>query len=123
MRKLQVKHWQHLVIGLVGAWFAVSPWLLKLQADSSVAAVSVILGLALIASAIASIVKQHPAEDWVTAGVGLVAAVTPWLVGFASNAVATRTAEASGLICLLLALWALEREGEFSNWTRDRLAR
>jgi uncharacterized membrane protein HdeD (DUF308 family) len=123
MRKLQVKHWQQPVIAGLGAWFAVSPWLLKLQADTPVAATSVILGLALIANAILSIVKQRPVDDWVSASLGLLTAVVPWLAQFASDRVATHNAEAVGLLTLLLALWALAQQGELGNRARAMLVR
>lgn len=123
MKKLQVKYWQHLVIGALGAWFALSPWVLKLQADASVTAISVILGLALVASAVASIVKNSPVDDWICASVGLLTAVIPWLAGFASDPVGTRNAEAVGLVSLLLALWVLARKGELGTWSRGRLVR
>src|SRR3954463_14781810 len=103
MNKLQVKqHWQFVVVGLLGAWFAISPWVLNLQDTRNILATGVLLGLALIASAIASLMKPRPPEKWIVAAVGLLTAVAPWLVRFASDHVATRNAEAVGLASLVL---------------------
>lgn len=123
MKKLHVKHWQYPVVALLGAWFAASPWVLQLQATRSVMGAIVVLGLALLASAVAAMIKPDTGEKWTTAAIALVTAVAPWLVRFAGDPVATRNAEAVGLISLLLALWVLVREGDFDGWTRDLLAR
>jgi hypothetical protein len=123
MQKLQVKNWQFPVVGLLGLWFAVSPWVLKLQTTTNLMATSIVLGLALIASAIASVIKPDGAEKWTTAAVGLVTAVSPWLVRFAADPLATHNAEAVGLISLLLAVWVLARDGAFQGLMRDRVAR
>lgn len=122
MRKLQVKHWQHPVIGLLGAWFAVSPWALRLHADPTVLVGSVVLGVALIASAVISVLKPQPGDNWMTACLGLVTAIAPWLLGFAGNTAAVRNAAATGIAVLLLTLWVLVRDGEFRGRLSAHLA-
>jgi len=107
MRKLQfkqVKHWQDVVIALLGAWFAASPWLLGLQASLPVVATFGALGLALVLLAIGSVIVPHKWERWAEAAVGAAIAASPWLAGYADDPVAWRNAVATGLVSALLAL-------------------
>jgi membrane associated rhomboid family serine protease len=123
MRKLQVKHWQHPAIGLLGGWFAVSPWVLGPPVSNWVLAASVTLGLALVASAVTSLFEPDAGEDWVAATVGALIAVMPSLMGFADDFVASCNAHLVGIATLVLAGWLSSRDGELSDWGWDRLAR
>ena len=116
-KKLQshLKHWQDGVIGLIGAWFAVSPWVLDLQHNTAVLATSVAMGVALVLMAIGSFVAPRAWEHWAEAAIGAGAAISPWLLGFADDTLAWRNAVAVGLTSALLALWVMVRQGEIGK--------
>jgi hypothetical protein len=121
-KTLQMKHWQDPVIALLGAWFAVSPWVLDLAWSSAFVAAAVSLGLLLAAVGIADMLQPHRWQHWTAAALGLAMAAAPWLVGFADDAVALRHAVAVGLVATLLALWVMVREREVAVRWFDRLA-
>ena len=108
--KLQVKHWQDPVVGLLGLWFAGSPWLLDLTYSTAAVAASLALGLALLAVAVGAMLVPHKWERWAAAALGAGAAASPWLLGFADDTVAWRNAVATGLVAALLALWVMARD-------------
>jgi SPW repeat len=107
MRKLQVKYWQDMVIALLGAWFAASPWLLQLELSTHLIATSVALGVALLLLAIGSLLAPRKWERWAEAAVGLGVAASPWLAGYADDPIAWRNAVATGLVSTLLAIWVM----------------
>lgn len=114
MKKFQsyLKHWQDAVIGVLGIWFAASPWLLDLQYSTVIVATGVATGLALLLLAIGSFVAPRAWEHWAQAAIGAGAAASPWLLGYAEDPLAWRNAVAVGLVCALLALWVMVRQGE-----------
>jgi hypothetical protein len=103
------KCWQDGLVALLGAWFAASAWLLELH-ESGVRGTSVALGLTLLALGIAGLISPGRWQHWCATCVGLAAAASPWLVGFAHDSVAWRNAVTVGLLCALLALRGLARE-------------
>jgi hypothetical protein len=118
MKKLQM-NWQRTAIGLLGAWLVASAWVLSLQLDVWVIAANVLLGLALVSSAILSVVRPQAAEDWLAASVGAVITVMPSLMGFSEDFVASANAQSVGLATLVLAMWLCVRNGEFGPWDWD----
>ncbi len=50
-----MKHWQDPINVLLGAWLAVSPWVLGFQDQMAPTANGVVIGLALIAAALGAI--------------------------------------------------------------------
>jgi hypothetical protein len=106
------KRWQDALVALLGAWFAVSPWVLDLHASTTVIAASLGLGLALMALAIGAFLTGRRWEHWAEAATGLAVAASPWVLGFSDDTVAWRNAAAVGLISALLALWVMAREKE-----------
>jgi hypothetical protein len=121
-KTLRMKHWQDPVIALLGAWFAVSPWVIDLAWSSAYVAAAVSLGLLLLAFAIADMLQPQRWQHWAAAALGLITAAAPWLVGFADDAVAMRNALAVGLVASLLALWIMVREREVAVRWFDRFA-
>ncbi len=122
MKQLQLKHWQDPVVALLGAWFAVSPWVLGFEAHTAAKAASLVLGLLLLAVGLAAVFAPRSWEHWSTVALGVLAAVSPWLLGFAGQARAMENAVAVGLVSLVLALWALARDDQLGGWWHDRMA-
>jgi len=119
-----VKHWQAPVVGLLGVWLAVSPWVLGLTGPEWLAAAHVAIGLALVASAaaMANSVKAGWGA-WLTVVFGLVAAASPWLFGFAAQSQATFSALATGLVAAALgAVVGVSTMSDTERWWNDRVA-
>ena len=122
MKKLHVKHWQDPVIALLGAWLAVSPWVLGFQHLSGAVAACLAFGLALLATGLGAMLAPHRWEHWTACALGAGAAVSPWLLGFANELPAAHHTLAAGIVASLLALWVLARESDLGSWNRDLLA-
>ncbi|HSW18403.1 MAG TPA: SPW repeat protein [Ramlibacter sp.] len=121
MTQSQLKHWQDPLIGLLGVWLAISPWVLGFTAGALMTA-SVVLGVALVLAAIGSMYKPQAWEEWAAVIVGLVTAVSPWMLGFAGMRTPMTNAVVVGLAAAVLALWSLARDGSLGAWAHDHIA-
>ena len=118
----QMKHWQDPVNAVVGAWIALSPWILGFG-DHTVAMVnSLVIGLALIAAALGAMILPRAWEEWTEVALGLWLIVSPWALAFAGVQPAMASAVASGLVVMALALWVLSTDKDYDAWLRDRVA-
>ena len=111
-----VKHWQDPLNALLGAWLALSPWVLGFQHQMAPTASGMIVGLALIAASLGAMFVPRAWEEWSQAGLGLWMIVSPWVLGFSSQMDVMRVAVASGIVVLALALWVLLTDKEYSAW-------
>ena len=98
MKRMQLKHWQDPVSALLGAWFALSPWVLNYQDNDAALAASVALGLGLATTSLLAMFDSNAWERWIAGAIGVGALASPWLLGFAEHAVASRNALAVGLL-------------------------
>ncbi len=119
---MQFKHWQDPATALLGAWFAVSPWVLQIQA-SSARAVCVALGLALMLTGMTATLKDKGWEYWVAGPSGFAAFLSPWVFGYAGESQARGNAMAVGLAVIVLAAWVLSAARADSHWRRGGMAR
>jgi len=124
MKKLKISSWQDPVIGLLGAWFAVSPWVLGYANLTDASAASVLLGLGLVAMAVAGVAKGYNWARWGALALGLGAAAAPWVLGFGEQTDPARNALGVGLLSALLAAWMLVRghAHRSGSWRGDWLA-
>lgn len=111
-----MKHWQDPLNALIGAWLALSPWVLGFQHQMAPMASSVIVGLALIAASLGAMIVPRAWEEWSQAGLGLWMIVSPWVLGFSSQMDIMRVAVVSGIVVLALALWVLLTDKDYSAW-------
>ena len=58
-------------------------------------------------------------EEWVEILFGLALVVAPWAVGYESVS-ATVSSAVSGILAILLAIWELLTDRDFTTWWRDR---
>lgn len=126
MKKLlkSVKHWQIPVIGLLGLWLAVSPWVLGAAEDARVVAAGLVPGLALVAAAVAMTRPGHASSAaWSGLVVGLVTAVSPWLLGHADDMTRAVNAVASGIVAAALSCMVGFQVVDPDHWWSDRVAR
>ncbi|GAA4002412.1 SPW repeat protein [Comamonas faecalis] len=118
----QVKHWQDPLNALLGAWLALSPWVLGYQDQMAPMANGIAIGLALIAASLGAIFVPRAWEEWTEGALGLWMVVSPWALGFSMHMDAMRNAVASGIVILVLALWVLATDKDYSAWMRHGAA-
>ena len=82
MSEMQMKHWQDPVNALLGAWLVLSPWVLGYQGETAAMANGVIVGLALVATALGAIFMPRAWEEWTEVVLGLWMIASPWILGF-----------------------------------------
>ena len=112
----QLKHWQDAANALLGAWLMFSPLALSFQSDLTAVANAVLVGIALVATALGAIFVPRAWEEWTETILGLWLAVSPWVLGFQSPA-ARAAAVVTGLVILTLALWSLQDQDSTASET------
>ena len=112
----QMKHWQDPVTALLGAWLILSPWALGYQSNLTAMANAVIVGLLLVAAALGAIFLPRAWEEWTEGVLGLWLAISPWALGFSTLEMARVNALATGVAVMILALWVLTTDKEYSGW-------
>lgn len=115
----QLKHWQDPLNTLMGAWLALSPWMLGYQDEMTPMANSIVVGLLLIATSLGAIFTPRAWEEWTESLLGLWMIISPWILGFSMHMDAMRNAVASGVVILVLALWVLASDKDYSAWWRS----
>jgi len=118
----QLKHWQDAVNVLLGVWLVLSPWALAFQGDALVTSNVVLVGLALVATALGAILVPRAWEEWTEAFIGLWLMASPWVLGFYGLRQAMFGAMITGLVVIVLAMWTLLTDKDFRNWLSDEPA-
>lgn len=118
----QVKHWQDPANALLGAWFALSPWVLRYQDQMTPTANGVVVGVLLIAAALGATLVPRAWEEWTEGALGLWMIASPWVLGFDMQMDALRNATVTGIVVLGLALWVLASDKDYSAWWHHRSA-
>lgn len=117
--RMQMKHWQDPLNVLLGAWLALSPWVLGYQGLTAPTANGVVVGLALMAAALGAIFMPRAWEELTEGLLGLWMIASPWILGFSLQMDAMRNAVVSGIVVLGLALWVLSTDKDYSAlWRR-----
>jgi len=119
---MQLKHWQDAVNAILGAWLILSPWVIGYQGEPAAMANAIIIGLALMATALGAIFVPRAWEEWTEGVLGLWMIVSPWALGFSALYGARLTAVITGVAIAALALWTLLTDKDYSAWWRDRTA-
>ena len=112
----KIRHWQDAVNAALGVWLMVSPWALGYAADMPAVSNAFLVGALLLAAALGAIFLPRAWEEWSEAALGLWAIVSPWVLGFSSDSLATSCAVVSGVAILALALWTLMTDSEYNSW-------
>jgi hypothetical protein len=120
--KPTVKHWQDPVNALVGVLLVAAPWILGFQADTSAMANSVVVGLGLLAFALAAIFLPRAWEAWSEFVLGLWLIASPWVLNFDAVTTARNSMLAAGIVVAALALWVILADKDYSPWWRKRPA-
>jgi len=118
-----IKHWQSPIVGVLGLWLAASPWALGTADQKPAMVLSVVLGLALFAAAIAMNRAGHASSGaWAGVVLGLAAAVSPWLLGPADDMNYVLSAVATGLFAAVLSCMVGFLVMDPDDWWKDRVA-
>lgn len=112
----QMKHWQDPVNGLLGLWLIASPWILGMQEHGVAMANFIVVGLLLLATALGAMLLPRAWEEWTGAVLGIYLMASPWILGFANVTLAMQVAVFTGLAAVVLALWVLTTDKDFSSW-------
>ena len=112
----QVRHWQDPVNALLGTWLILSPWAIGFADDRIVTANFVLVGVLLVAAAIGAIIVPKAWEEWLEVALGAWLIASPWVLGFAGALMPMQNALFSGLLVVILALWVLGSDEEYSAW-------
>lgn len=114
----QLKHWQDPVNAVLGLFLAISPWLVGYQEQVLATWSAVIAGLVLCAVGLGAVFVPRAWEEWTETGLGVWMIVSPWALGFSNHILATQTALWTGIVVVVLALWTLMTDKDYSGWWR-----
>ena len=103
-KTLQWEDW--VGIGL-GVWLIVSPWMLGFSDQSAAVINALVMGSFLVLEEFLEVVVHEMAEEWIDLVAGLWLMISPFVLGFATQTVASVNTVAVGLLTVLFAAWAL----------------
>lgn len=93
---------------VIGAGLLISPWLFGFAGETAAAWNAALAGAFIAVLAVAAIAAFDDWEEWLSLAAGAWVAVSPWLLGFTGNAMATRVHAIAGVIVAVVAavrLW------------------
>lgn len=114
---MRIQHWQDAASLLLGVWLVVSPFVLGFAGAD--VWITIVLGLCVIVAAVEGFVLPSYLEEWAEILFGLALVMVPWTVGYESVS-ATVSSAVSGILVILLAIWELLTDRDFTTWWRDR---
>jgi hypothetical protein len=118
---VQMKHWQDPANAVIGAWLVVSPWVLGFQNNSPALSNNLIIGMALLATALGALFLPAAWEEWTEVVLGGWMVLSPWVFGYSNIAAATVNAFVCGFAILALARWVLATDKDW-GFDADRTA-
>lgn len=119
--KPTIKHWQDPVNAIVGVWLILAPWTLGFQAERAAMANSVLVGLGLVAFALAAMLLPQAWETSSELVLGLWLIASPWVLQFNAISLAGNAAITTGIVIAALAVWVLLTDKDYRAWWRKRL--
>ena len=118
-KSLQWEDW--VGIGL-GVWLIISPWTLGFSAQSAATMNALIVGSFLVLEEFLEVVVHELAEEWIDLVAGLWLMVSPFVLGFAAQTVASVNTVAVGVLTVLFAAWALSPlDKKLTDWWHQRV--
>ena len=112
----QLKHWQDVVNALLGIWVVLSPWALGFQGATTATANAVVVGVALVAAALGAMLMPRAWEEWTECALGAWLVISPWVLGFGAQRDPMLAEVGSGVVIVVLALWTLWTDKDYSAW-------
>ena len=111
-----LKHWQDPVNAVIAVFLILSPWMLGYAGEMAALINAVLAGAVLLAVTLGAMLMPRAWEEWYEALVGLWLLASPWIVGFAAHMHARNAALIAGIVVLVLALWTLADDKDYSAW-------
>ena len=109
------RRWMVAVSLVAGALLFFSPWLLGYTSVAVATWMSYVLGAAIFVAALWALMAKEPRNaELITAALGALAFVSPWVLGFMDERAARMDAWLLGAVVVVSALWAamMRRSGE-----------
>lgn len=107
---MEKRRWQDGVMIVLGVWLFFSPFILQYSSFIGLAAWnSYILGVAVTAVAIIALATPHLWEEWVNFILAIWIVVSPWVLAFSTNNIATVNHVILGILIGVDALWAINK--------------
>lgn len=113
--------WQDWASFALGAWLVASPWILGFADQEAATANIAIVGLVLMALALAELWLPEMAEEWLNLLAGLWLAVAPLVLGYATQIAPTMNSVVTGVLAVVLAAWAMSLDKEIGRWWHDHV--
>ena len=99
--------WEDWLGVALGAWLLVSPWVLGYSAESGATMNALILGTILILEEMLELGVHETIEEWFDVVAGVWLCVSPVVLGYTSNTVASANAFAVGVLTIVFASCAI----------------
>jgi multisubunit Na+/H+ antiporter MnhB subunit len=113
--------WQDWASLILGAWLAISPWVLGFNDSDWATWNAVVVGVAIAAYAFVEIDMPKPWEEWANLVLGVWLIASPLALGYQVEAVPAWNAVFVGVLVVLLAAWAMSLDKEIWKWWHDHV--
>jgi len=121
MKQKDLHRWQAPVVGLVGLWLAVSPWVPGLSGGEVALWGRFVLGAALVAAGVAMAWPRTAAlAAWSAVVLGMVMVAAPWILDHSDSLAATLNSVAAGSVATVLGFWVGMLATDQDSWWNDR---
>lgn len=109
-----IKHWQDPTNAVLGAALILAPMVAGFTGEMVATVNAVVVGLALVATALGAMIAPKAWEEWTEAILGLWMMLSPWVLAYSHVQMAMYVALGLGFVIVLLALWTLATDEDFS---------
>jgi hypothetical protein len=119
---MKPKRWQNWANVVLGAWLAISPWILGFAEQRSAALTAWTLGASVVFFAAIGVYMDEAWEEAITVILGTLLLGAPWAFDFAGNRAAMANAVVSGVLIAAFAIWSMLQAMDISEIGEERPA-
>jgi hypothetical protein len=119
---MKPKRWQNWVNVVLGAWLALSPWILGFAERRSAALTAWTLGTSIVFFSAIGVYMHEAWEEAITVILGMLLMGAPWAFNFAEHRAATTNVVVSGVLVAAFAIWSTLRAMDMSEIEEGRQA-
>ncbi len=113
--------WQDGVELVLGVWLAASPWILGFADMPFAMWNAVILGVAIVVYALVEMGVPRAWEEWISMAMGAWLVMSPFVLNFSANSMASWNAIVVGVLIAVFAAWAMAIGAEIDKWWHDHM--